>query len=144
MSMSGCVHWALGLGLCAMCSAKSDHAPPRRAPCPYLTTFHGAYTSDDSTSVTLILELMDGGELQEFVSDGACKQRPGLAKACRKTILHCFFFFFFFAFFCFFSVFVARHFHISAFCEFHSVVVAAAAAAAAAAADDRFAVCANY
>lgn len=47
---------------------ESEHA----APCPYLTTFHGAFTSDDAMSVTLILELMDGGELQEFVSDGVC------------------------------------------------------------------------
>eukprot|EP00750_Incisomonas_marina_P023398 INCI5032.9.p1 GENE.INCI5032.9~~INCI5032.9.p1 ORF type:complete len:508 (-),score=91.53 INCI5032.9:39-1562(-) len=86
MSMSGCVHWALGLGLCAMCSAKSDHAPPRRAPCPYLTTFHGAYTSDDSTSVTLILELMDGGELQEFVSDGRRCSEPLLANTAFRIL----------------------------------------------------------
>ena len=56
------------------------------APCPYLTTFHGAYTSDDSTSITLILELMDGGELQEFVSDGAHAHTCcGISGACRLS-----------------------------------------------------------
>jgi hypothetical protein len=66
-------------------NAFRDDVREPKAPCPYLTTFHGAYTSDDSTSVTLILELMDGGELQEFVSDGRSvpqhSLRPSLACA---------------------------------------------------------------
>ena len=55
--------------LCKCCSNELEHLTP----CPYLTTFHGAFTNEEYNSITLILELMDGGELQEFVDDGVLR-----------------------------------------------------------------------
>ena len=44
-----------------------DKAASMQAPCPYLLTFHGAFTHAESTSINIVLEYMDGGELQGIV-----------------------------------------------------------------------------
>ena len=44
-----------------------ENAHSMQAPCPYLLTFHGAFTHAESTSINIVLEYMDGGELQAIV-----------------------------------------------------------------------------
>ena len=62
------------------CNMVDLHAPLGAvAPCPCLLTFHGAYTNPQSRSVSLLLEFMDGGDLNDFTEAGQKVPEPLLA-----------------------------------------------------------------
>jgi serine/threonine protein kinase len=56
------------------------------APCPYIISFHGAFTDAATRTVSLILEFMDGGVLQEFVDEGVPCNEPLLAAIAYRML----------------------------------------------------------
>ena len=59
----------------------------RRTPkCPEIVAFHGAFTSAEEMSMSLVLEHMDAGSLQDFVSSGRRLSESTLANVA-ATIL---------------------------------------------------------
>ena len=56
-------------------------------PCPHIVSLYEAYMDKKASSVTLVVEYMDGGSLQDIVETGGCNSEPVLANiACR--VLH--------------------------------------------------------
>eukprot|EP00501_MAST-03F_sp_TOSAG23-6_P000337 GSMAST32.ASY1.ANO1.344.1 assembled CDS len=55
-------------------------------PCPQIVTFHGAFTSAENQSMSIVLEYMDAGTLQDFVSAGKPCSEPILANVTLRVI----------------------------------------------------------
>ena len=60
--------------------------PPPAEGCAHIIRFHDAFTSPGGTCVSLVVEYMDGGSLQDLVDGGGCASEPVLSSVARQIL----------------------------------------------------------
>ena len=55
-------------------------------PCPHIVSMYDAYMDKKEQSVTLVVEYMDGGSLQDIVDTGGCDCEPVLANISARVL----------------------------------------------------------
>ena len=59
----------------------------REGPCPYIVAFHDAFITPSEGNVSIVLEYMDGGSLQDIVDTGGCNLESVLANISYRFLL---------------------------------------------------------
>ena len=57
------------------------------AACPHLITLHDAFMQPDRGVLSLVLEYMDGGSLQDIVDTGGCAEESVLSHIAKDVLL---------------------------------------------------------
>ena len=57
-----------------------------KGPCPHIVSMYEAYMDKKASSVTLVVEYMDGGSLQEIVDTGGCDAEAVLANISARVL----------------------------------------------------------
>jgi serine/threonine protein kinase len=56
-------------------------------PCPQIVSFHDAFMNPEEGNISIILEYMDGGSLQDIVDTGGCAQESVLANVSYRVLV---------------------------------------------------------
>ena len=56
-------------------------------PCPEIVSFHDAFINPDEGNISIVLEYMDGGSLQDIVDTGGCPQESVLANVSYRVLV---------------------------------------------------------
>ena len=56
-------------------------------PCPQIVSFHDAFINPDEGNISIVLEYMDGGSLQDIVDTGGCPQESVLANVSYRVLV---------------------------------------------------------
>jgi serine/threonine protein kinase len=56
-------------------------------PCPQIVSFHDAFMNPEEGNISIILEYMDGGSLQDIVDTGGCSQESVLANVSYRVLV---------------------------------------------------------
>jgi serine/threonine protein kinase len=59
----------------------------REGPCPYIVAFHDAFITPSEGNISIVLEYMDGGSLQDIVDTGGCGLESVLANISYRFLL---------------------------------------------------------
>ena len=59
----------------------------REGPCPYIVAFHDAFITPSEGNISIVLEYMDGGSLQDIVDTGGCNLESVLANISYRFLL---------------------------------------------------------
>ena len=68
---------ALYRNLVSLSATPGEERGGGKGPCPHIVSMYEAYMDRKASSVTLVVEYMDGGSLQEIVDTGGCDAEPG-------------------------------------------------------------------
>ena len=59
----------------------------KEGPCPYIVAFHDAFINPDEGNISIVVEYMDGGSLQDIVDTGGCDNESVLANISYQVLL---------------------------------------------------------
>lgn len=63
-----------------------DAAGPLGSPCPYNVSFYDAYIDPKESCVSIVVEYMDGGSLEDIVQTGGCAEESVLANISLRVL----------------------------------------------------------
>ena len=67
----------------------SSDSPPRgaqRMGCPFMVGFYDAFITPNDGTVSIVMEYMDGGSLQDIVDNGGCQSEQALANISARVL----------------------------------------------------------
>lgn len=60
--------------------------PISHAPCPFIVTFHDAFMNPEMANVSMVVEYMDGGSLQDIIDAGGCDNEGVLSQIAYRIL----------------------------------------------------------
>lgn len=67
--------------------ASEEGGTPSKEPKHYIVDFYDAFSNIDEGGVALMMEYMDGGSLQDIVTEGGCDEEPTLASIAQQALV---------------------------------------------------------
>lgn len=59
----------------------------RAGPCPHIVAFHDTFSNMEDGNISIVVEFMDGGSLEDIVETGGCQLESVLANISYRVLL---------------------------------------------------------